>query len=521
MDRIIHRALAKQPESRYPSAGAMAEALRHVLDTTSDTAAHTQARPVSRMIVLPFQMLRPDADIEFLAFSLPDAITSSLSGLPSLVVRSSRAAGKFDSAAPDLRALAERTEVDLALVGTLLRAGDRLRVKAQLLEVPSGTVLWSHAAQVTLQDLFQLEDDLTQRIVESLSEPLTTDEQERLGHDTPASATAYELYLRANQLGQDPEQWEIARSLYQQCVDSDPDYAPAWARLGRMHRVLTKFSVMDQPDRYAEGLARAESAFTRALTLNPALTIAHNLHASLEVERGCAKDAMVRLLQRGHTHGADPELFAGLVVACRYCGLLEASYAAHEQARRLDPGIPTSVSFTLWAGGDYDAAARCATATDFSVRMQCLMLSGRHAEAIEALSRSESSGGTRSARLPRLVVSLLRVVATGKGGQELEALGTEFDTLLAVDWDPEGTFRIGLYFAQAGDPERALALIDSGITRGFVCHPVMLRDPWCDPVRDHPEFRRLLAVAENRHQAAAAAFAEAGGHRVLGTLPAN
>ena len=489
VDRIIHRALAKQPDNRYPSAGAMAQALRQVLATTSDTQAGLHAQLVSRLVVLPFQMLRPDADVEFLTFSLPDAITSSLSGLQSLVVRSSRVAGTLDSATRDLKALAEQAEVDLALVGTLLRADDQLRVKAQLLEVPSGTVLWSHGAQVTLRDLFQLEDDLSRRIVESLSERLTTGEHQQLGRDAPASATAYEFYLRANQLGQDPDQWSIARDLYQQCLESDPGYAPAWARLGRIRRVLAKYHELEHPDRYAEGLAGAESAFTRALALNPDLTIAHNLYTALEVERGRAKDAMVRLLERAKTRGADPELFAGLVVACRYCGLLDASVAAHEQARRLDPAIPSSVPFTLWAAGDYEAAVTQATAAyDFGVRAQCLMLLGRRAEALDVLKRSEAKLRFKGAATARLSLPLLQIVVEGGRDQTGEELGPRFDMLMAVDWDPEGTFPMGLYLSQAGDLERAVGLVDRAVTHGYVCYPVLIRDPWLDPLRGRPEF---------------------------------
>ena len=517
IDRIVHRALAKQPDARYPSAGAMAQALRQVLATTSDTQETMRARPVSRLVVLPFQMLRPDDDTEYLAFSLPDAITSSLSGLRSLVVRSSRAAGKFDSATPDLKALAEQAEVDLVLLGTLLRAGDQLRVKAQLLEVPSGTVLWSHSAQATLRDLFQLEDDLTRRIVESLSQPLTTGEHQQLGRDAPASATAYEFYLRANQLSQDPEQCSIARDLYQRCLEADPEYAPAWARLGRVHRVLAKYFDLELPDRYADGLTHAESAFERALTLNPDLTIAHNQYTALEVERGRAQGAMVRLLERAKTRGADPELFAGLVTACRYCGLSDASVAAHEHARRLDPTVPSSVVYTLSNAGDYTAAVELATGSyNFGVRTQCLIVLGRRTEALDVLKRRETDIGSQRAPIVRLLLPLLRTLAEGGRDRDVAALEARFDMLMAVDWDPEGTFRFGLYLAQAGGLERAVALIDRAITRGYACYPALVRDPWLDALRGRPDFGRMLKAAKTRHDEAREAFRRASGEEVLG-----
>ena len=228
VDRVIHRALAKKPEDRYQTAEAMAHDLRQTLLVPSDSGEALQARPMTRLIVLPFRVLRPDPDTDFLAFSLSDAITASLSGLQSLVVRSSLAASRFSSEAPDLKAMAEQVEVDIVLVGTLIRAGDQLRVSSQLLEARAGTVLWSHSSQVALGDIFQLQDDLAHRIVGSLSLPLTAREHALLKHDMPASAAAYEYYLRANQRSNEPKNWVVARDLYLRCVEDDPRYALAW-----------------------------------------------------------------------------------------------------------------------------------------------------------------------------------------------------------------------------------------------------------------------------------------------------
>ena len=192
-------------------------------------------------MVLPFRLLRPDAEFDFLAFSLADAVTNSLSPLESLVVRSTLAAARFASNAPDLGAIASEANVDVVLSGTLLRVGDALRVSAQLLEAPAGTVLWSHTSQVSLGDIFQLQDALARRIVESLALPLSGREHRALDHDVPSSAKAYEFYLRANPLSHDSGSWEVARDLYLQCLQADPLYAPAWARLGRVYHVIGKY----------------------------------------------------------------------------------------------------------------------------------------------------------------------------------------------------------------------------------------------------------------------------------------
>src|SRR5262249_44619044 len=186
------------------------------------------ARPLTRLVVLPFRVLRADPDTDFLAFSLPDAIATSLSSIDSLVVRSSALAARFDREAPDLKAVAAEADVDLVVMGTLLRSGDELRAAAQLVEAPAGTLLASptlrpRTVQSPLSDLFRLQDDVARRVVEALSLPLSGRE-DRIAADTPRSARAYEFYLRANDLARKYNTLAVARDLYLQCVGEDPGF---------------------------------------------------------------------------------------------------------------------------------------------------------------------------------------------------------------------------------------------------------------------------------------------------------
>ncbi len=116
-----------------------------------ETSAPVETKTLTRLIVLPFRMLRPDPETEFLAFSLPDALTSSLSALKSLLVRSSLAAARFaGGGAHDLKTIAAEADVDLIVTGTLLSAGEKIRVTAQLTEAASGTLMWSHSTQASI-----------------------------------------------------------------------------------------------------------------------------------------------------------------------------------------------------------------------------------------------------------------------------------------------------------------------------------------------------------------------------------
>src|SRR4051794_15396452 len=376
LNRIVHRAMAKRPDDRYPSAAAMAKDLREVM-LISDAGAAVVAHRVTRLIVLPFRILRHDADSDFLAFAIPEAITTSLAGVGSLIVRSSAAAARFVDGF-DPKRLAEEADVDVALTGTLVRGGDQIRVTTQLVELPAGTVLWSLTSQATMSDIFELQDRLTHRIVDSLELPLSEREARVLHRDVPATPRAHEFYLRAGQQGESPESWAIARDLYLRALDEDPRYAPAWARLARIDLLLGKYG-KESESMYAQ----AEAAARRALELNPDLPMGHNALAHIEVATGRARDAMVRLLGRVAAGTNEPGVFGGLVTAFRFCGLLEASCAAHEQARQLDPKFSTSAAHSYWMLGRCDEAlAAVDPERDFGDAAFIYETMGRHDDAL-------------------------------------------------------------------------------------------------------------------------------------------
>ena len=508
INQVVRRALAKRPDDRYPDAAAMAHELE-AARARDDSGEALAPRAITRLMILPFRVLRSDPDTDFLAFSIPDAVGNALAGLQSLVVRSTAAGARYAGDVLDLNRIAREAEVDVVLTGSLVRAGNRIQVTTQLIETPSGTLLWSHAPQVSLQDLFQLQNEVVQGIVDSLSLSLTARERRLLKHDVPASAKAYEFYLRANQASQaatalDPGSWAVARDLYLQCLEEDPHYAPAWARIGRIYRVTGKWGRAGSET----NLAKAEAAFKRALDINPDLSIAHNLYAQLEVDLGRAEDAMLRLIERAKARGADPELFAGLVHACRFCGLLEASAAAHREARRLDPGVATSVGQTYFMLGDYaQVLAEDINATP-NVRNLALAMLGREAEAV-----------ANYRALPKLQTTYGDLLQCGRAlleGRREESLAAAEAVLAAGLKDPETLFYVGRILARLGERQQATSLVGRAVEHGFFCYPAIARDPWLDSLRGDAGFVAVLREAETRHRGAQLTFAHAGGDRVLG-----
>jgi TolB-like protein len=509
VDRVIRRSLAKKAASRPASAEAMGEELRGVRHIEGHDLP-ALARTLTRVVVLPFRVLRPDPETDFLAFSLPDAITTSLAGMGSLIVRSSATAGRFAGEAPDIKALASEADVDRVVMGTLLRSGDQLRATAQLVEAPDGTLLASHAVQSTLGDLFRLQDDIARRVVEELALPLSG---ERLPStpDAPRNPQAYELYLRGNQLARTYDGLREARELYQRCLDLDPTFAPAWAQLGRCHRVIGKF-IETTPD----SEARAEESFRRAIALNARLSVAHKYYAALEADTGRTVQGMVRLLGEATRHGNDPELFAGLVHACRYCGLFEESIAAHDEACRLDPNIDTSFEQTLLVKRDVEQLVALDSGSveggaDQGIRIIALGLAGRRDEARRSLA--EMAQVTDVAAFQAWTSHLEAWLDRRLEGmlQMLTAQST-----LKIWEDPEAIFQEGWFFCDIGEHERGLDYLQRAVARGYFMASTLSSAPQFDALRGTPAFQRLLADATAGRQRAMDAFREAGGERLLG-----
>jgi eukaryotic-like serine/threonine-protein kinase len=512
-DRVIRRALAKRPNERPSTADAMAEELRAIGGTEGgDTPA--MARALTRIVVLPFRVLRPDPETDFLAFSLPDAIATSLAGIGSLIVRSSATAARFAGEAPDLKALAAEADVDRVVMGTLLRSGDQLRAAAQLVEAPGGTLLTSHTVQASLGDLFRLQDDIAHRVVDALALPLGG-RAASPAPDAPHDAQAYELYLRANGLARSYSGLTQARDLYQRCLELDPSFAPAWAHLGRCHRVIGKYIAAPAADD-----TRAEDALRRALELNPRLSVAHKFYAHLESDVGRAQHAIVRLLGEAARHGNDPELFAGLVHACRYSGLFEQSIAAHREARRLDPNVPTSLEQTIMMTGDIDRLLAneppaLFVGADDGIRVIGLGLAGRREEAHRLLAEMRQAS-RQASQIPAfqswtdyLAAWLDRRAAVMLSG--IAALGA-----LKIQEDPEAVFQEGWLLCDVGEHEKGLPHLQRAVAKGYFVVPTLTGSRQFDALRGTPAFEALLADAEAGRERALAAFREAGGERLIG-----
>jgi non-specific serine/threonine protein kinase len=502
VDVVIDRVLQREPAKRYQSAEAMAAALaRGYQEPTAEFKP-----PRIRLVVLPFRPLRADEETAFLEAALPDAITTSLASVSSLTVRSNLAALRFGTTV-DLPKLANELDVNHVLTGTLLRAGERLRVTCQLVEAPGGNLVWSETTERPLGDLFELQDAISRHIVDAL--PIEHGTRTRERRDIPASARAYELYLRANALSKEGQGWLLSRDLYQQCLAEDPNFAPAWARLGRMHRIIGKYLETD----HRPSFAAAEEAFRRAFAINPDLSMAHHLFVYLEVEMGHADRALVHLVERIKRAPFQAELYAALCQAARYCGLLDVSAAAGEKALRLDPQVQTSLINTYMALGNSKRAIEVWNGDSTSQVAMALLETGANIEDVRRAILTEGRAfgeGTPSALFAEALASVL-----GGDRENAVRMFLRLQSMSENFPDGEAMYQVARMLARVEAKEMALDLMSRAVELGYYPIAWFEQDPWLASIRSEPVYEQTCVRARERHLAAASAFAAAGGHRLL------
>jgi tetratricopeptide (TPR) repeat protein len=270
-----------------------------------------------------------------------------------------------------------------------------------------------------------------------------------------------------------------------------------------MQRMIAKYFEKQTVER----LARSEQALERALELNPDLSAAENVLAHLEVDLGRAEESMVRLLRRAKDRPADPDLYAGLTHACRYCGLLSAAIAANEQARRIDPRLRTSGAHNYFMLGDYERVLDFQPEGIPYMRNLALLMMGKKDEALDSLNSITISGENRLSHY----VAALRYTILG----DREAAAAELRRLFDIP-DPEARFYIARGLAVIDKQEEALAQLRLAVDGGFFCLPTFARDPWLDSLRGTHEFTAIVHRAEARHRQAVIAFLTAEGNRLLG-----
>ena len=511
IDRVIRRAMRKAPADRYATADAMARDLDAVAVSSTTPAVAIPVRALTRIIVTPVRIAKTDTDLAFLSLGLAEGISGSLASLENVVVRSPAIATRWSDAG-DPRALAAEADVDLIVSNTLLRSGSQLRITVQLIEAMSGTVMGSSSVKGTLDDIFAVEDGLTTATIALLSArqpasaaPVAADAPTR--RDVPASPRAFELFLRGLEHARHLTQTLNACEVLQEAVDVDPDFAPAWAMLGRCRRVYGKYY-----ENKAANDDLAERAFRRALELSPDLPVAHRYFTHFEAEHGRAGQAVARLLKHARKNRNDAQLFAGLVHACRYAGLLDEAIAANDEAQRLDPNVGTSIEY-VWAHKIATPKDAEGAVERFRDRAPDVLFAVAAFGGLDLLK--DTIEFVDQSRVPpgfRLSLDAIRATAMEPPDEAARVL----EAAVKAHTDPEALFLFGTLFVRIGRSERGIELMRDAVRSGYAAAIVLNANFLFEGIRREPAFVATTKDAERQVAEARAIFEAEGGPALLG-----
>ena len=183
--------------------------------------------------------------------------------------------------------------------------------------------------------------------------------------------------------------------------------------------------------------------------------------------------------------------------------------AAHEEARRLDPHVPTSVAYTLYLMGDYERLAREGDSViDLEPQALGLLAQGRREEALRP---ARSPAKYHASEVFRRVADSMRAYVT----RDTFDLGI-VEAAAALHSDPEALYMIAIFFGGLGHKPRAVELLERAVRRGYLVSPALRRDPLLEPLRTEPDFVALIETAEAGRLEAQRAFEDAGGKQLLG-----
>jgi DNA-binding winged helix-turn-helix (wHTH) protein/TolB-like protein len=308
---------------------------------------------VRSIAVLPFRPLVLPPDDEFLGLALADAVITRLSGSSSLAVRPTGAIRDMGARTPEPVSAGKALGVDAVLDGQIQESGDRVRVTLQLVGVASGTPLWSERFDAPRANLFELEDSIAEGVARELAAG-RSDGSLAAARRAPVPQ-AYEAYLRGRYYWNKRTQDALRKSqtLFQQALDADPTFAPAWAGLADARNLV------------GQALA-ARAAAGKALDLDPGLAEAHaalgNVALFYDFDIAAAQAHFQRAIGLNPSYATAYQWSAfGLAAA----GSFDEALARIRKARELDPlslSIATDVATILYYSGRYEEAERQARA---------------------------------------------------------------------------------------------------------------------------------------------------------------
>ncbi len=471
VQKALSRAMSTDASGRYSSLALFAQALASSsLSTPTDT--QTMPQPVvsaaKSVAVLPFENMSNDAENEYFTDGIAEEIITALTKIQSLRVASRVSAFAFKGRKDDIEEIGRKLKVSTVLGGSMRKMGNRIRITAQLVNVADGYQLWSERYDRELEDVFAIQDDISQAIVKALRVILSDDEKKAIERVRSVNVEAYDFYLRGRQYF---HQWrrksmEHARQMFNRAIEIDPDFARAHAGIADACSLLYTYW-----DARESNLRQADTASSRALELDPELAEAHlarGIAVSLRKQMAEAEQEFQMAMR------LDPKLFEAPYFYGRACmaeGRLADAARLFERAMALRPEdfqAPTFLAASLKALGKPEE----------SVATLRLVLKTIN-ERLE-LNPDDSRALTLGAGTFALLGDVDNALEYAKRS-------------LAVDPDdPMLLYNVSCVYAVLGKTDLALDNLELAVDRGLGHKAWIDHDSDLDSIRSHPRFQKVV-----------------------------
>ncbi|HET6576761.1 MAG TPA: protein kinase [Gemmatimonadales bacterium] len=495
VERALERALAKSPAERFPT---MTDFMAALTDPAPDVAAAGVTGIDARAIaVLPFVNASADPDNEYFSDGMTEELITALTKVEGLHVASRTSVFALKGAREDVRTLGARLNVSAVLEGSVRRAGNRLRITAQLTGVSDGRTLWSERYDRELADVFVIQDEIARTIVDTLRSTLLQD----LGDPVPvrytANLRAYHLYLKGRYSWNRRTPSAIAEGIrhFEAAIAEDAGYALAYTGLADSYALQIDY----RGSPVQEGLERARAEAERALALDETLAEAHTSLGWVvfiyDWDWPLADRHFRRALELNPRYSVARQWYAWFQVAM---GQTELALAEGRRAIALDPA---SVSIRRSMGWLHYYARQPEQALEHLRRALAMNPTAEENHRLLGLAYLQSGQWDEAAAAfreaiaishsPALAVAGLGAVAAGRGRlDEARAALAQLERSASEEYVSPVAFV--MMHAALGSSDAAFAWLDRAYEerRGWLAY--LNVEPMLDPLRGDPRFRKLL-----------------------------
>ena len=492
LQNIVRRCLEKEPLGRYQTISDVRNALEQAFkETDSRNAAET--RP--SIAVLPFVNMSGDKEQEYFSDGLAEEIINALTKIPKLKVIARTSSFAFRGKEQDITKIAEALRVSTILEGSVRKAGNRIRVTAQLITAADGSHLWSERFDRQMTDVFAIQDEICQAIVDKLRVELAGGRQ--LVQRQTDNIEAYNLCLKGRYyyLKLTPESMEKGREYFEQAIAIDRNYAWAWCKLARFYFVMGYLGFMPP----SAATAQANQAIKKALDLDDRLSEAHAVVGMLRAGKFDWKKSdlsfrrALELDPRSQDNWQAYSLFYLVPV-----GRMDEAIAASKKALKLDPLSPHllhQLGLRYYMNRQYDLALehqRNALELDSHYSWSQMSLgqiyveTGKLDEAIQAMQL----GIQLMERTPYGLSWLGFAYARADRTEDAKKILVELQDLAQKEYVLPSSF--ALIYTGLGEIEQAFGWLEKAVDEFDISMLHFHGAPTFDSLRSHPRYETLL-----------------------------